>query len=395
MKAIRAQDLGKLYRIVPNAPAYSTLRESLSKVFTRRQDRRSDLWAIRNLSFEIDPGELVGIVGHNGAGKSTLLKVLSRITLPTEGWVELRGHVGSLLEVGTGFHPELSGRDNIFLYGAILGMRRAAIQSRFDAIVEFSGVSRFIDTPIKFYSSGMTTRLAFAVAAHLETDILLVDEVLAVGDAEFQRRCLGKMEGVTKTGRTVIFVSHNLNHLRRVCKKGLWLNEGRNMLQGPIEDVLAAYQSHVVSDAASQELQEQLQRPNGFFSWRVTGAEQPNRIVNNGAVMIDTRMSLDRPISNAVVSLGLRTREDVLVCVWRKHGVSADRGEFRVTFRFESLPLQPGTYNLFASIWEGPAKIDQRQLLPELLVTAPERELSSEERIGLLDVPCKVDISKI
>jgi lipopolysaccharide transport system ATP-binding protein len=202
---------------------------------------RDDLLALDDVSFDIEAGEIVGIVGRNGAGKSTLLKVLSRITQPTSGYVDLTGRAGAILDVGTGFHDDLTGRDNTYLNGAILGMRKADIDRRFDEIVAFAGVERFIDTPVKFYSSGMYMRLAFAVAAHLEPDILLVDEVLAVGDQEFQRRCLGKMQDVTGEGRTVVFVSHNMAAIRALCPRAILLDRGRVKADGPVEDVLAAY----------------------------------------------------------------------------------------------------------------------------------------------------------
>jgi len=202
---------------------------------------KEEFWALKDVSFEVKRGEVVGIIGRNGAGKSTLLKILSRITEPTEGRVTLRGRVASLLEVGTGFHPELTGRENIFLNGAILGMTKAEIRKKFDEIVAFAEVERFLDTPVKRYSSGMYVRLAFAVAAHLEPEILVVDEVLAVGDAEFQKKCLGKMKDVATGGRTVLFVSHNMGAVTRLCQNGLLLQKGHLIKQGPVEEVISAY----------------------------------------------------------------------------------------------------------------------------------------------------------
>ena len=247
--AVRAESLGKQYRIGRSQAGYRTLRDSLveagagsirrlSSLVHRRSSAvdgaSSDtIWALRDLSFEIRAGQVVGIIGRNGAGKSTLLKLLSRITEPTEGEAEIRGRVGSLLEVGTGFHPELTGRENIYLNGAILGMKRLEIDRKFDEIVSFSEVEKFIDTPVKHYSSGMYLRLAFAVAAHLEPEILLVDEVLAVGDAEFQRKCLGKMSDVAQTGRTVLFVSHNMSAILRLTEETLVLELGRLALRAP------------------------------------------------------------------------------------------------------------------------------------------------------------------
>ncbi|RPJ03087.1 MAG: ABC transporter ATP-binding protein [Chloroflexi bacterium] len=210
------------------------------------------IWALRDVSFEVARGEVMGIVGHNGAGKSTLLKILTRITNPTAGYARIRGRVGSLLEVGTGFHPELTGRENVYLSGAILGMRRTEIDRRFGEIVAFSGVERFIDTPVKRYSSGMYLRLAFAVAAHLEPDVLLVDEVLAVGDAEFQQKCLGKLGTASQEGRTVLFVSHNMNAIKVLCTTALWLDGGRIRMAGAAEDVVDSYLGAVLQKAAQQ-----------------------------------------------------------------------------------------------------------------------------------------------
>ena len=249
--AIRADGLGKRYRI-GQREHYRSLRDALtdtvlSPVRRLRRGRlpaeNNTIWALRDVSLEVAPGEILGVIGHNGAGKSTLLKILSRITEPTEGRAELHGRVGSLLEIGTGFHPELTGRENIFLNGAILGMRRAEIVRRFDEMVAFAEVERFIDTPVKRYSSGMYLRLAFAVAAHLEPEILLVDEVLAVGDAAFQKKCLGRMSDVAREGRTVLFVSHNLPSIEKLCQRVIVIEGGRLAIQGDPVTCIAAYLS--------------------------------------------------------------------------------------------------------------------------------------------------------
>jgi lipopolysaccharide transport system ATP-binding protein len=233
--AIRIEGLGKRFRLGEDL----SLGQRLHRRLRRSQER--DFWALRDVSLSVARGEALGIVGRNGAGKSTLLRILSRITEPTTGSAEIYGRVGSLLEVGTGFHPDLTGRENVFLNGAILGLRRREIAARFDEIVAFSGVERFLDTPVKRYSSGMRVRLAFAVAAHLEPEILIVDEVLAVGDAEFQNRCLGKMSDVTGHGRTVLFVSHNLAALRSLCTRAVWLDAGRVAAVGAPDRVIDAY----------------------------------------------------------------------------------------------------------------------------------------------------------
>ncbi|MBI3667360.1 MAG: ABC transporter ATP-binding protein [Acidobacteria bacterium] len=253
--AIRVENLGKKYRIGSRQESYKTLRDSLTDTALRplravrswagrngsSRAEPAEIWALKDVSFEVKRGEVVGIIGRNGAGKSTLLKILSRITEPTEGYAEIHGRVGSLLEVGTGFHPELTGRENIYLNGAILGMKKAEIERKFDEMVSFAGVEKFIDTPVKHYSTGMYLRLAFAVAAHLDPEILLVDEVLAVGDAAFQKKCLGKMRQVANEGRTVFFVSHNITVIRKLCTSGLYLNSGALLRAGSIAPVCNLY----------------------------------------------------------------------------------------------------------------------------------------------------------
>jgi lipopolysaccharide transport system ATP-binding protein len=250
--AIEVANLTKRYRLgVFDSNLRRTLAQGagrLARAMSGRslpEDETGYYWALNDVSFNVGHGEIVGVIGKNGAGKSTLLKILARITEPTSGEVRYRGQVGSLLEVGTGFHPELSGRDNIFLNGAILGMGRREIQSRYDEIVEFSGVGDFVDTPVKRYSSGMYMRLAFAVAAHLETNILLIDEVLAVGDAEFQNKCLARMSDLAKGGRTVVFVSHNLTAIQSLCRRSIFLEKGRAVADGPTREVLSAYLRNV------------------------------------------------------------------------------------------------------------------------------------------------------
>lgn len=247
--AIRVENLGKLYRL-GQFVGYNTLRESLVNVITapfrrfRSEPRNPEyehIWALKDVTFEVKQGEVVGIIGRNGAGKTTLLKLLTRITNPTEGYAEIHGRVGSLLEVGTGFHPELTGQENIYLNGAVLGMKKKEIDGKFDEIVEFAGVEKFIDTPLKRYSTGMQVRLAFAVAAHLEPEILLVDEVLAVGDAEFQKKCLGKMGEMAGGGRTVLLISHNMLSIQNLCTRGILLESGQVTMDGGITEVISKY----------------------------------------------------------------------------------------------------------------------------------------------------------
>src|SRR6202046_2598342 len=253
---IYAEGLGKRYRI-GDRERYLALRDVLARTFLapfRRgsQSRQRDyLWALRDVSFGIEQGGVVGLIGRNGAGKTTLLKLLSRITRPTAGFAEVRGRVGSLLEVGTGFHPELTGRENIYLSGAILGMKKGEIDRKYDAIVAFAEIDRFLDTPLKHFSTGMQMRLAFAVAAHLEPEILLVDEVLAVGDLEFQRKCLGKMHEVSQSGRTIVFVSPQMNQIRRLCERVYWLDGGQIYKSGATGVILGEYEA--ASSVSQQE----------------------------------------------------------------------------------------------------------------------------------------------
>src|SRR5213595_3181183 len=245
--AIEAQELSKRYHIGQMQAVYGTLRDSLSRTTARLAGRaeerheREEIWALREATFSVREGEVLGVIGRNGAGKSTLLKILTRITTPTTGQAIIRGRVGSLLEVGTGFSGELTGRENVFLNGSILGMKRREIQRKLSDIVEFSGIEKFIDTPVKRYSSGMYVRLAFSVAAHLEPEIMLVDEVLAVGDAEFQQRCLGRMEDLSGEGRTVLLVSHNMQAVNQLCDRAIWLEGGQIHEEGYPSDVVTHY----------------------------------------------------------------------------------------------------------------------------------------------------------
>jgi lipopolysaccharide transport system ATP-binding protein len=251
MPAVLVEGLSKQYKIGHLQPVYGTLRDSIAQAVKRAKpgnepETLETIWALRNVSFQAEPGEVIGIIGPNGAGKSTLLKILTRITSPTEGRAEIRGRVGSLLEVGTGFHPELTGRENIFLNGSILGMTRKEIERNFDAIVEFSGVEKFIDTPVKRYSSGMYVRLAFSVAAHFEPEVMIVDEVLSVGDADFQRRSMGRMEDIGDSGRTILFVSHNLQGIVQLCDRAILLKEGKVVRHGDATDVVSYYEQETM-----------------------------------------------------------------------------------------------------------------------------------------------------
>ncbi|MDA8389054.1 MAG: polysaccharide ABC transporter ATP-binding protein [Nitrospiraceae bacterium] len=295
--AIKAAGLGKKFRIGRSTSSYRTLRDTLSDGLLAPFRRvrgliggrasgsagaREEIWALRDIGFEVEAGEAVGVIGRNGAGKSTLLKVLSRITEPTEGFAEIRGSVSSLLEVGTGFHLELTGRENIYLNGAILGMTRDHIRRRFDEIVDFAEVEKFIDTPVKHYSSGMYLRLAFAVAAHLDPDILIVDEVLAVGDARFHKKCLNKMQDAGQTGRTVIFVSHSMPAITRLCKRAILVEDGRMLADGPSHKVVNQYLNGGCETAASRDWPDPARAPGSDLA-RLRGV----RVITEGGAVTD------------------------------------------------------------------------------------------------------------
>lgn len=279
--AIVAERLGKRYRLGEGALAYVTLRETLARRLRGRpagaNGERREIWALRDVDLEIEEGEVVGIIGRNGAGKTTFLKSVARIVTPTTGVVRVRGRVGALLEVGTGFHPELTGRENVYLNGVILGMTRREVRARFDEIVEFSGVERFLDTPLKRYSSGMYLRLAFAVAAHIDPDVLVVDEVLAVGDAEFRRRCMGRMSAFGREGRTVLFVSHDTGAVGQLCRRAIWLERGGVRDDGPVHAVLDGYLRDVAGGGAAVEVETNAVGPVAGLSVSVLGADDAER----------------------------------------------------------------------------------------------------------------------
>jgi lipopolysaccharide transport system ATP-binding protein len=360
---IRVEDLGKRYRLGQRT-AYRTLGESIAGAATRlrggafERRRPEHLWALADVSFEVAEGEVVGIVGANGAGKSTLLKILSRITRPTAGEARLRGRVASLLEVGTGFHLELSGRDNIYLNGGVLGMTRTEVAARFDEIVEFAGVERFLDTPVKRYSSGMLVRLGFAVAAHLEPEILIVDEVLAVGDAEFQRKCLGKIDDVARDGRTVLFVSHNMNAVQRLCRRSLAFKLGRLVRDGETREVVDWYLSDAAPLGAAGGWIEagQFPRQGGSQQVRVAAVAcaapdaTDEQIRSEGPLTVKLLLDSDaeRTVGSVAVMISdqLGTKLVNADSIKLGKGIQVARGQTEVTIEIRALHLTPGTYAL-------------------------------------------------
>jgi ABC-type polysaccharide/polyol phosphate transport system ATPase subunit len=311
MRSVEVNDVTKRYRL--GGRWGTTLRDAVS--LRRSRDGARHFWALRGVSFVAEEGEVVGIIGRNGAGKTTVLKILSRITEPTGGVARMRGRVGSLLEVGTGFHPELTGRDNIFLNGAILGMKRSDIRKRFDDIVEFAGVEQFIDTPVKRYSSGMYLRLAFAVAAHVEPDIVAVDEVLAVGDAEFQRRCLGKMSEFAREGRTVVFVSHDLGAIAQMCERAIWLDSGEVRNDGPTAQSIDLYLAEKSREIPQVEFSQDEQKEVQLLSVALTDEEgtQVDAPVRDRPFAIRVRFLVRQEVGGVDVGVWLMSRSGTRV----------------------------------------------------------------------------------
>ena len=356
--AIRVDGVSKLYTIGEIQQPYRTFRDAVAEAFTKTfralrgktpEDReRCSVWALKDIAFEIQQGEVVGIIGRNGAGKSTLLKVLSRITEPTEGCADIYGRVGTLLEVGTGFHNELTGRENIYLNGAILGMKRADIDRQFDDIVAFAEVEKFVDTPVKHYSSGMYLRLAFAVAAHLDPEILLVDEVLAVGDVAFQNKCLGKMGDVAKQGRTILFVSHNMGAVRSLCEKGIVLSAGRLAFAGDIGGAIENY--HKLAGGGARE---EAAAPRSGFGF--SGVSLENRdgstIHQSEPIELSALLHIGREVAGFSLVCKLQDMHQRPVFHLRRDSAEMkSRGQWRGVYRIDvALPplwLEPGLYTI-------------------------------------------------
>lgn len=380
-RAILVEGLSKQYRIGFKPVRYFTLRESLSRlaqrsILSRARRAKADdatFWALKDVSFDVRQGEVLGIIGRNGAGKSTLLKILAAITDPTRGRAEIRGRVASLLEVGTGFHPELTGRENIYLSGAILGMRRAEIARKFDEIVAFAGVDRFIDSPVKHFSSGMHVRLGFAVAAHLEPEILLVDEVLAVGDAHFQEKCLGRISQIVGSGRTVLFVSHNLSAMRTLCTRAVLLDGGMSQLQGTPEEVIAHYLSTLGSADGRPETLEAGRDRSGSGAARVTSlraraagsASNPPRTGGDAEVVIEYVARDGRTIPRLMAAVSVGDVDGSIV-----FGVATDTMRHeralsdlppagQIVCVLKNLPLIPGKYWLTVVLKDASGVMDR------------------------------------
>jgi ABC-type polysaccharide/polyol phosphate transport system ATPase subunit len=400
--AIRGEKLGKRYRI-GEGQRYLALRDLLGHAIktpwrlfgghSRSTSRKGpeDIWALKDASFEVREGEVIGLVGRNGAGKSTLLKILARVTKPTEGFAKIQGRLGSLLEVGTGFHSELSGRENVYLSGGILGMKKREIEQKFDEIVAFAEVDKFIDTPLKHYSSGMQMRLAFAVAAHLEPEVLLVDEVLAVGDAAFQKKCLGKMGDVARGGRTIIFVSHQMNQIRRLCERVMWIDGGRIREVGPTAEVTGAYEAAVLSRG-----QNKTARPIGvgpraqFQSWEIVEPDSghPHRLNSFDPVTVKFTVQVNETVKAGHHGAALFTMDNQLIWGWGTNVSKLAPGLHSFYLSFPTLPLRPGAYSWHVNLWDDGNMLDRWLCEPELIIGAADHQTARDEWNGILNLPC-------
>ena len=400
--AIKVNNLSKLYQL--GTARSTSLRETLVNKWNllagRKESGREDFWALKDVSFEIKRGEAVGIIGKNGAGKSTLLKVLSRITEPTRGRIEIEGRIASLLEVGTGFHPELTGRENVYLNGSILGMTRREIKSKFDEIVEFSGVAKFIDTPVKFYSSGMYVRLAFAVAAHLEPEILIIDEVLAVGDAEFQKKCLGKMGEVTGQGRTVLFVSHQMAAVSALCQKGILLKGGKVVQHGPIRDTIDYYQQNMATSTHEFDMPLPVLKNSLGYAEKVFIEDEfgsPCSVLPTGkAFQIRVRFTVAERVPHFIVGIGFTTMDDLPIrTVWSKPS-QLSAGTYEAVFREENVFFASGKYkiNVGLSVREQAIYYNDSRVHCEF-ADYIDKEVAVAAGVGFIISPMAVQITKL
>ncbi|MBZ5527513.1 MAG: ABC transporter ATP-binding protein [Acidobacteriia bacterium] len=405
---IHAEQLSKRYRI-GQIERPLQLREVLTRALRSplallRPVPRETFWALKDVSLEVREGEVLGLIGRNGSGKTTLLKILSRITRPTAGRAEIRGHVGSLLEVGTGFHPDLTGRENTYLSGAILGMRKQEIARKFDEIVAFAELEKFIDTPVKHYSSGMYVRLAFAVAAHLEPEILLVDEVLAVGDIKFQKKCLGKMGDVARAGRTVVLVSHQLNQIRRLCHRSLWLDDGSLRRDGSTAEVVSAYESAMTAPdvpashgEAAGRIGPASSRTVRIVRWEiaepVASDASPHTLATLGPVTIRLVLDAPAPLRHGQLELFLYNAEHVLLWSRQISGLHLDSGRHSLLLRFPFLPLRPGSYDWSATLWDDEFRSDRWDSFPSMLVATESLQHPLDELSGPLNLPCEFSVS--
>jgi len=399
--AIQATGLGKRYRrgVRADAGLRHVLEEFARSPWRALRGAKPEMfWALKDVSLEVREGEVLGLIGRNGAGKTTLLKILSRITRPTEGWAEIRGKVRSLLEVGTGFHPELTGRENAFLSGAILGMSKAEITRKFDEIVAFAEIEKFIETPVKHYSSGMYVRLAFAVAAHLEPEILLVDEVLAVGDINFQKKCLGKMGEVAKGGRTVVLVSHQLNQIRRLCQRVAWVDGGSIRMAGGTHEVVSAYESAMARGDRNGTNPDRHEYPASaarFLSWGLAGADRsdPHRLSDLLPVTVKFSVEILRPIPKVLHGIALYDHDQKLVWAWTSQRLNFEVGSHELRHTFPMLPIRPGRYNWHVSLFDEGGVFDEWHCTPEMIIATKDYQSPYDEWTGVLNMATRFEVT--
>ncbi|HTQ61189.1 MAG TPA: polysaccharide ABC transporter ATP-binding protein [Candidatus Solibacter sp.] len=390
---IQAEGLGKSYKrgvVVDPGLRHLLDRFVKSPLAALRREKEETFWALKDVSLEVNEGEVLGLIGRNGAGKTTLLKVLSRITKPTTGWAEIHGRVGSLLEVGTGFHPELTGRENTFLSGAILGMSKREIERKFDEIVAFAELEKFIDTAVKHYSSGMYVRLAFAVAAHLEPEILLVDEVLAVGDINFQKKCLGKMGDVARAGRTVVLVSHQLNQIRRLCHRVIWVDGGAIRQTGPSFEVVSAYERAMASGGQESEKHSNRASTKGrFVRWEIAGndPESANLVTDLGPLTVRFFVQVSERIKRGVHGVALFDAERHLIWARAASDLDLAPGLHVLDYRLPMLPLKPGIYQWLVSLWEDSEMLEMWECTPDMNIASEGHQHHSDLWNGILNLP--------
>jgi homopolymeric O-antigen transport system ATP-binding protein len=399
--AIRVDKISKQYAI-GKREKYLALRDVLTETlkaplrfFQHRNGSSSEpasglIWALKDICLDVQQGEIIGLIGRNGAGKSTLLKILTRITRPTSGRAHVDGRVGSLLEVGTGFHTELTGRENVYFYGSMLGMRKKEIEQKFDEIVDFAGVEKFLDTPLKHFSSGMQSRLAFAIAAHLEPEVLLVDEVLAVGDLEFQKKCLGRMEKVSQGGRTVVLVSHQLNQIRRLCKRVVWLDQGQVRQAGPTLEVTGAYEAALLSRenggrsrAAGPIAKAQCIR------WELGEADgNPHVLKSLGPAKVRFTVEVNVPLNLVHAAIWIYSPENQLLWGTAHNIDSLQPGTFEFVYDLAVLPLKPGAYRWRFVLCDEFQCLESWDCTPDLLVDTEPLGHVDEQWAGPLNLPC-------
>ena len=406
--AIHVENLSKQYKIGALKRRHDTLRDHLTQavksLFSRNGQSSTlnpqpanHIWALKDVSFDVKLGEVLGIIGRNGSGKSTLLKILSRITEPTMGNAAIYGRVSSLLEVGTGFHPELTGRENVYFNGVMLGMDRLEIARKFDEIVEFSSVEKFIDTPIKHYSSGMKVRLAFSVAAHLEPEILVVDEVLAVGDIQFQKKCIGKMKEVGKLGRTVLFVSHQMNQIRRLTERIIWLDDGQIRKIGPTGEVVGDYEIAMTSGALDTSERPASSKSKARFQrWEIVEprSDQSNLLTTLGPVTIKFEFRLKEPVRMGHHGISLFNSEGQLMWAWATDNLKLDGGSHGFYYTFPMLPLRPGIYRWHLSLYDEHGLLDECYFVPEMNIVTEIHQHAMDQWQGILNVPCDFTIDR-